>query len=89
MKTICRVDDFVKNDEHIQFGVKFINYTAFIVARKKDHEVDRYGFPPGTRLSPNIRVWDIDDVRRWLANRPTERKTIVAPHRSKDAEEAA
>lgn len=29
----------MKNDERIQLGVKFINYTAFIVARKKDREV--------------------------------------------------
>jgi hypothetical protein len=50
--------------------------------------IDRYGFPPGRLLSPNIRVWDIDDVRQWLANRPTERKTIVAPHGNKDAGES-
>ena len=39
MKTICQVDDAVMNDERIPLGVKFINYTAFIVARKKDREI--------------------------------------------------
>jgi hypothetical protein len=47
--------------------------------------IDRYGFPSGTA---NIRVWDINDVRQWLANRPTERKGIVAPYRNKEAENA-
>jgi hypothetical protein len=26
--------------------------------------VDRYGFPSGTLLSPNVRVWDVDDVQQ-------------------------
>jgi hypothetical protein len=29
-------------------------------------------------LSPNTRVWDIKDVRAWLASRPSERKKVVA-----------
>ena len=37
-----------------------------------------YHFPPGMLLSPNTRVWDIKDVRAWLASRPSERKKVVA-----------
>jgi hypothetical protein len=44
-----------------------------------------YGFPPGQLLSPNTRAWDIDDVRRWLASRPTERKVVPQPRRVKEA----
>jgi predicted DNA-binding transcriptional regulator AlpA len=47
--------------------------------------IDDYDFPPGVLLSPNVRAWDIEEVQRWLASRPTERK-IVAPHRSKQTE---
>jgi hypothetical protein len=39
MKTIYRGDDVVKNDERVQLGVKFIDYTAFIVAQKSNREV--------------------------------------------------
>jgi predicted DNA-binding transcriptional regulator AlpA len=47
--------------------------------------IDDYDFPPGVLLSPNIRAWDIAEVQRWLASRPSERK-IVAPRRSKQTE---
>jgi hypothetical protein len=40
--------------------------------------IDEQHFPEGKLLSPNIRVWDLDEVRQWLAARPTARK-IVAP----------
>jgi predicted DNA-binding transcriptional regulator AlpA len=49
--------------------------------------IDEYDFPPGVLLSPNIRAWDIEEVQRWLASRPTERK-IVAPRRSNQTEPA-
>jgi predicted DNA-binding transcriptional regulator AlpA len=49
--------------------------------------IDDYDFPPGVLLSPNIRAWDIEEVQRWLASRPTDRK-IVAPRRSKQTEPA-
>jgi hypothetical protein len=42
--------------------------------------IEDYSFPPGQLLSPNTRAWDIDEVRRWLASRPSERK-IIAPRR--------
>lgn len=48
--------------------------------------VDEEGFPTGIWLSANVRGWDIAEVRRWLASRPTERK-VVAPRRNKQQEE--
>jgi hypothetical protein len=50
--------------------------------------IDRYGFPPGRLLSPNTRVWDLDEVRKWLSNRPSERKVIAPPSRSRESETA-
>jgi predicted DNA-binding transcriptional regulator AlpA len=38
--------------------------------------IDEYGFPPGIFISPNVRAWNVDDVERWLAGRPTERKAV-------------
>jgi predicted DNA-binding transcriptional regulator AlpA len=38
--------------------------------------IDKYGFPVGVCLTPNIRAWDVDQVERWLANRPSERKPV-------------
>jgi hypothetical protein len=32
------------------------------------------GFPPGILLSANIRAWEVEAVKCWLAMRPTERK---------------
>jgi hypothetical protein len=52
--------------------------------------INDYGFPAGVMLSPNIRAWNVDVVRAWLDGRPTERKKVAAPNRSKEtAEEAA
>ena len=39
-----------------------------------------YHFPPGMLLSPNTRVWDIKDVRAWLASRPSDCGAIVWLH---------
>jgi hypothetical protein len=50
--------------------------------------IGRYGFPSGTLLSPNVRVWDVDDIRQWLASRPTERKVILTLYRGKEPETA-
>jgi hypothetical protein len=33
-------------------------------------------FPTGVMLSRNIRAWDVEEVRRWLAARPTDRKVV-------------
>jgi len=41
--------------------------------------IDSEGFPEGVLLSRNIRAWLVDDVRAWLARRPTGRKKIVLP----------
>jgi len=32
------------------------------------------GFPPGRLIGPNTRVWDEEEVQRWLDSRPTEPK---------------
>jgi hypothetical protein len=45
--------------------------------------IDKEGFPPGILLSRNIRAWDIEEVRRWLAERPVERKIIPLPKNRK------
>jgi hypothetical protein len=37
--------------------------------------MDEHGFPVGVQLSPNIRAWDIEEVRRWLgASDPARRR---------------
>jgi predicted DNA-binding transcriptional regulator AlpA len=33
------------------------------------------GFPPGIWLSPNVRVFAVAEVRRWLASRPVPNNT--------------
>jgi hypothetical protein len=44
--------------------------------------IDDYGFPAGVMLSPNCRVWNVEDVQSWLVSRPTERK-IIPPRKQK------
>jgi predicted DNA-binding transcriptional regulator AlpA len=36
--------------------------------------IDHEGFPIGRMLSPNIRAWTVQEVRKWLDARPTARK---------------
>jgi predicted DNA-binding transcriptional regulator AlpA len=31
--------------------------------------IDDEGFPPGVKLSPNIRAWPMAEIKNWLANR--------------------
>jgi hypothetical protein len=50
--------------------------------------VDHDGFPCGKLLSPNVRVWDINEIRQWLEARPTARK-IVATRRRAEASGAS
>lgn len=50
--------------------------------------INDYGFPAGVMLSPNIRAWNIEDVRAWLDTRPSERKKVVAPRHIKEEEAA-
>jgi hypothetical protein len=44
--------------------------------------VDQDGFPCGRLLSPNVRVWDINEIVRWLETRPTARKIVAARRRA-------
>src|SRR5262249_643561 len=38
--------------------------------------IDDEGFPPGIMIGPNTRAWRVDAVERWLAERPSARKSI-------------
>jgi hypothetical protein len=29
----------------------------------------QHGFPSGFLLSPNVRVWEVDEIEEWLAKR--------------------
>jgi predicted DNA-binding transcriptional regulator AlpA len=44
-------------------------------------------FPQGFLLSRNIRAWKVSDIRQWLAERPTARKTV--PNKQKELETTA
>jgi hypothetical protein len=35
--------------------------------------IQREGFPVGRLLSPNTRVWGLDEIEHWLGNRPVGR----------------
>ena len=35
--------------------------------------IEREGFPPGSLLGPNTRVWRESDVEAWLDSRPAQR----------------
>jgi hypothetical protein len=35
--------------------------------------IERHQFPPGRWLGASTRVWTVEEVRDWLATRPTER----------------
>jgi predicted DNA-binding transcriptional regulator AlpA len=36
------------------------------------HMIENEGFPPGFLLSPNARAWRVDEVKKWLAERPVK-----------------
>jgi predicted DNA-binding transcriptional regulator AlpA len=40
--------------------------------------IDRDNFPPGILLGTHTRVWLLDEVKAWLAARPSERKQAPA-----------
>jgi predicted DNA-binding transcriptional regulator AlpA len=44
--------------------------------------MERDGFPPGRLLGPNTRAWPEEEIERWLASRPTAKKT--APRRKRN-----
>jgi predicted DNA-binding transcriptional regulator AlpA len=50
--------------------------------------IEDYGFPSGQLLSPNVRAWDRDAVRQWLASRPSERKIVNPPRKQREHEAA-
>jgi hypothetical protein len=50
--------------------------------------IDAQGFPPGQLLSPNVRVWKVEEINRWLEARPTARK-VISPRKNKQQIEHA
>jgi predicted DNA-binding transcriptional regulator AlpA len=38
--------------------------------------IEGENFPPGIRLSRNVRAWRLAEVDKWLNERPVERKII-------------
>jgi len=46
---------------------------------------DEEDFPAGRLLSPNVRVWTVEEIKNWLASRPIDRK--IVPRRKKQAEQ--
>jgi hypothetical protein len=38
--------------------------------------IAKHGFPYGIMLSPNVRAWDVEEIRQWLASRPRDRKIL-------------
>jgi hypothetical protein len=49
--------------------------------------IDDHGFPSGQMLSANIRIWRVDQVDRWLSERPTDRKIIPPAKRPRPGEQ--
>jgi hypothetical protein len=51
--------------------------------------IQKYGFPRGKLITPNVRAYPEDEVLDWLANRPTETKPLggaaAASHARKTA----
>ena len=41
------------------------------------HMIENEGFPPGFLLSPNVRAWFADTVKKWLAERPVKPSQCV------------
>ena len=36
--------------------------------------IEKYGFPPGRLLSPNVRVWTDEEIDTYVDNSPVEPK---------------
>jgi predicted DNA-binding transcriptional regulator AlpA len=51
--------------------------------------IDHENFPVGQMLSPNIRVWRLDEIEAWLAGRPTARKVPPPTSKPRGRERAA
>ena len=48
-----------------------------------------YGFPLGTLIGPNTRIWTEDEITEFLASRPTESKPAPPRSRRHEVETAA
>jgi predicted DNA-binding transcriptional regulator AlpA len=59
--------------------IRFRNLKAAGIAENWPHLlalIEKQNFPTGVMLSPNIRAWNVQDVRQWLATRPIDRKVV-------------
>jgi hypothetical protein len=59
--------------------IRFKNLKAAGIVENWPHLlalIEQQNFPAGAMLSPNVRAWNIEDVRQWLATRPTDRKVV-------------
>jgi predicted DNA-binding transcriptional regulator AlpA len=65
---------------HIRAAGIADSYTAL------DRLINDHGFPGGRLISPNVRVWTVEEIESWLANRPTARK--AGPTRKREVEAA-
>jgi hypothetical protein len=59
----CRFDDLVAA------GI-VANWTTLL------RLIDDESFPPGVMIGRNTRVWHVDQIKQWLAARPSARKVI-------------
>jgi hypothetical protein len=64
---------------HIRAAGIADSYTAL------DRLVRDHGFPAGRLISPNVRVWTVEEIDGWLAIRPTARKPSPARKREPEA----
>jgi hypothetical protein len=59
--------------------IRFRNLKAAGIVENWPHLlalIEQQNFPTGVMLSPNVRAWNIENVRQWLATRPTDRKVV-------------
>jgi len=79
-------DDDADGDGKLPVYCRFADLTAAGIATNWPHLlrlIDNEGFPTGIMLSRNIRAWSVDEVKRWLAERPKARKKIIRPYKQK------
>jgi hypothetical protein len=67
---------FVRYSDLVAAGI-VANWTTLL------RLIDDEGFPAGVMIGPNTRAWRADEVDRWLAERPSARKSVPPDARDK------